>query len=138
MSHIKYSTMPIRRKMRYIMHLSFIKISENVHNIDEAVCPKTQNYIVTIIENKAIDIYRFKKWKETVEYIDGIIGTTVENQSLQGLAHCMAKLSTRYRQIILLKYYNRCNNKEISKLLDLTEANVIKLNQRTPKITSSR
>lgn len=111
MYYVAYKILNNAHKAEDAVHNAFIKISENVHNIDEEVCPKTQNYVVTIVENKAIDTYRFKKWKETVEYIDEIIGTTVENQSLQGLAHCVAKLSTRYRQIILLKYYNWCNSK---------------------------
>lgn len=115
------------------VHNAFVKIAENIYKIDEAVCPKTQNYVVTIVENKAIDIYRANKRNETVEYIDEIVGITVENQGLQGLAYCMTKLPPRYRQIILLKYYHGYSCKEIAKQLSITEANAIKLDQRAKK-----
>ena len=45
----------------------------------------------------------------------------------------MSKLPLRYRHIILLKYYHGYNSREISKQLDLTEANVIKIDQRAKK-----
>ena len=133
MYYVAYKILNNAQDAEDAVHNAFIKIAENINNIDEAVCPKTQNYVVTIVENKAIDTYRSKKRKEAVEYIDEMTGITVENQSLQGLASCMAKLPSRYRQIILLKYYHGYNNREISKQLDLTEANVIKIDQRAKK-----
>ena len=42
----------------------------------------------------------------------------------------MAKLSPRYRQVILLKYYQGFSCREIAKQLNITEANAIKLDQR--------
>ena len=133
MYYVAYKILNNAQDAEDAVHNAFIKIAENINKIDEAVCPKTQNYVVTIVENKAIDTYRSKKRKEAVEYIDEITGITVENQSLQGLAYCMSKLPLRYRQIILLKYYHGYNSREISKQLDLTEANVIKIDQRAKK-----
>lgn len=115
------------------VHNAFIKVAENIQKIDVPVCQKTQNYVVTIVENKAIDIYRANKRKETVEYIDEIIGITVENEGLHGLARCMSKLPPRYRQVILLKYYHGYSCREIAKQLDITESNAIKLDQRAKK-----
>lgn len=112
------------------VHNAFVKIVEIIQKIGEPVCQKTQNYVVTIVENKAIDLYRANQRKETVEYIDDVVGITVENQSLSDLAQCMAKLSSRYRQVILLKYYHGYSCKEIAKQLNITEANAIKLDQR--------
>lgn len=112
------------------VHNAFVKIAEIIQKIGEPVCQKTQNYVVTIVENKAIDLYRANQRKETVEYIDDVVGITVENQSLSDLAKCMAKLSSRYRQVILLKYYHGYSCKEIAKQLNITEANAIKLDQR--------
>lgn len=137
MYYVAYKILNNKYDAEDAVHNAFIKIAENIHKIDEAVCQKTQNYVVTIVENKAIDTYRANKRKETVEYIDEMVGITVENHSLQGLAYCMAKLPPRYRQIILLKYYHGYNSKEISKQLDLTEANVIKLDQRAKKKIAS-
>ena len=43
------------------VHDAFIKIAENMKKISDPVCPKTQSYVVTIVENKAIDLYRRKQ-----------------------------------------------------------------------------
>ena len=43
------------------VHHAFVKVAENIDKISEAVCPKTAAYVVTIVENKAIDLYRRKK-----------------------------------------------------------------------------
>ena len=40
------------------VHHAFIKIAENIDKISEVECPKTRSLCVTIVENKAIDIYR--------------------------------------------------------------------------------
>ena len=109
---------------------AFVKIAENIQKIDVPVCPKTQNCVVTIVENKAIDLYRANKRKHSSLYLDEISGIDIEATQVHGLAACMAKLSPRYRQIILLKYYQGFSCKEIAKQLDITEANAIKLDQR--------
>lgn len=43
------------------VHTAFIKIAENMSKIEVAVCPKTKAFVVTIVENTAIDLYRKKK-----------------------------------------------------------------------------
>ena len=109
---------------------AFVKIAENIQKIDVPVCQKTQNYVVTIVENKAIDLYRANKRKHSSLYLDEISGIDIEATQVHGLAACMAKLTPRYRQIILLKYYHGFTCKEIAKQLDITETNAIKLDQR--------
>lgn len=39
-------------------HHGFMRLEENILKIDAPDCPKTRGYIVTIVENRAIDIYR--------------------------------------------------------------------------------
>lgn len=112
------------------VHNAFIKIAENIDKIGDPVCPKTKVYVVTIVENKAIDLYRANQRRHKVTYLDDISGIEIEESNLQGLAACMTKLSPRYRQIILLKYYHGFSCKEIAKQLNITEANAIKLDQR--------
>lgn len=94
------------------------------------MCPKTQSYVVTIVENKAIDLYRGNQRRSNITYLDEISGITVEDDRVHGLAACMAKLSPRYREVILLKYYHGFSCREIAKQLKITEANAIKLDQR--------
>ena len=92
--------------------------------------PKTQNYVVTIVENKAIDLYRANQRKNSNTYLDEISGIEVEESRVHGLAACMAKLPPRYRQVIMLKYYHGFSCKEIAKHLNISESNAIKIDQR--------
>lgn len=115
------------------VHNAFIKIAENIQKVGEPVCPKTQSYVVTIVENKAIDIYRANQRRKEVTYIDDITGVAVETEDAQGLEYCILKLPARYREVILLKYYHGFSCKEIAKQLGISEANAIKLDQRAKR-----
>lgn len=115
------------------VHNAFIKIAENISKISEPVCPKTQVYVVTIVENKAIDLYRANQRRHKVKYADNVAGIAIEESKVHGLAACIAKLPPNYRQIILLKYHMGFSCKEIAKLLHITEANAIKLDQRAKR-----
>ena len=83
-------------KVQFITHL---------YRLWKAVCQKTQHYIVTIVENQAIDLYRDNQRKSTVKYINDISGIAVEPGKTHGLDSCMAKLPARYREVILMKYH---------------------------------
>lgn len=130
MYHVAYKILNNEHDAEDVVHSAFVNIVENIQKIDVPVCQKTQNYVVTIVENKAIDLYRANKRKNSSLYLDEISGIEVEATRVHGLAACMAKLTPRYRQIILLKYYYGFSCKEIAKQLDITEANAIKLDQR--------
>ncbi len=47
------------------VHTAFLKIAEKIETIEEAVSPRTQSYVCTIAENKAIDLYRLNKKGES-------------------------------------------------------------------------
>lgn len=115
------------------VHNAFIKIAENIQKIGDAVCPKTQSYVVTIVENKAIDLYRANQRRKEVAYIDDISGIIVETQDAHGLEYCILRLPARYREVILLKYYHGFSCKEIAKQLGISEANAITLDQRAKR-----
>lgn len=130
MYHTAYKVLNNEEDAEDAVHNAFVKIAENISKIEEPVCPKTQVYVVTIVENKAIDLYRANQRRHKVIYLDEISGIEIEESKLHGLTACLAKLSPRYRQIILLKYYQGFSCREIAKQLDITEANAIKLDQR--------
>lgn len=115
------------------VHNAFIKIAENIQKIGDAVCPKTQSYVVTIVENKAIDLCRANRRRKEASYIDDISGIIVETQDAHGLEYCILRLPARYREVILLKYYHGFSCKEIAKQLGISEANAIKLDQRAKR-----
>lgn len=112
------------------VHNAFLKIAENLDKIGDVMCPKTKSYIVTIVENKAIDLYRSNKRKKGIVPLDDLPGIAVEAQEVQGLEDCILRLPARYREVILLKYYHGFTTKEIATQLGISEANASKLDQR--------
>lgn len=115
------------------VHQAFIKVAEHITEIEEAICPKTRAYVVTIAENKAIDIYRQKQRHPQLEYCDAMAGMTIEYYGSNVLAACMTKLPARERELILLKYKYGYTNEEVAELLGLTKSNAIKVDQRAKK-----
>jgi RNA polymerase sigma-70 factor (ECF subfamily) len=112
------------------VHNAFVAIAENIEKIEAPVCPKTKGYVVTVVESKAIDIYRKKQRQRVISLNEDIAGTEAALEEAQGIAHCFARLPIRYRHILLLKYRYGYNNRELAKLLKISEANAIKLTQR--------
>jgi len=112
------------------VHYAFLKIAENIHKIDDPKCPKARCYLVTIVENKAIDIYRAKRTHPMLPYTDEAIGIQVEYQGSDELVGCILKLPTRQRQIIILKYCHGYELKDIAKILGISYANALKVEQR--------
>lgn len=111
------------------VHDAFIKIAENMKKISDPVCPKTQSYVVTIVENKAIDLYRRKQRRETLPLEEELLGS-VDTPEPLGLTECIVKLPPNYRQVILLKYHQGFSCGEIAAMLGITLSAAQKLDQR--------
>lgn len=112
------------------VHQAFVKIAENISKISEPECPKTRAFIVTIVENKAIDIYRGKQQHPQLPFEEATVGITVEYSGDNTLAACMARLPANYRNILLLKYHHGYTTREVAKLLGITLSYAAKLEQR--------
>lgn len=61
MYHVAYQILHNEADAEDAVHSAFVKIAEHMKKISDPVCPKTQSYVVTIVERKAIDLYRKKK-----------------------------------------------------------------------------
>ena len=99
------------------VHDAFIKIAENIKKISDPVCPKTQSYVVTIVENKAIDLYRRKQRRGALP-LEETEELSVSPQEPMGLAEC------------ILKYHQGFSCKEIAAMLGITLSAAQKLDQR--------
>ena len=111
------------------VHDAFIKIAENIKKISDPVCPKTQSYVVTIVENKAIDLYRRKQRRGALP-LEETEELSVSPQEPMGLAECILKLPPNYRQVILLKYHQGFSCGEIAAMLGISLSAAQKLDQR--------
>lgn len=122
------------------VHAAFVKVAENIQKLSDPVCPKTKSYVVIVTENKAIDMLRAHNRHEiqslhdlSENFVYSSHSFSDELSSDSGLSKCILALPPRYKEIILLKYYHGYNLHEIAKMLDISLANAIKLDQRAKK-----
>lgn len=117
---------------------AFFAIAKNFEKISEIKCPQTRSFIVTIVERKAIDIYRAKNRGGVVAFDEEFINVphTAEADSIAAradLANAMAMLPARYRELLLLKYDSGYSEQEIAEMCAMTKANVKKTIHRAKK-----
>ena len=109
---------------------AFMKIAENIKKVDEPVCLKTRGYVVTIVRNRAIDIYRRKQKHPHVEYRDAFKGFTVDYDGDNIVAACILKLNERQRNVLILKHHQGYDLREIAGMLGITYRNALQIEQR--------
>ena len=78
MFHVAYEILHNEQDAEDAVHQAFVKIAENIKKIDAPVCPKTHSYVVTIVENKAIDQYRKRQKHRILRWEFGVDGLFVE------------------------------------------------------------
>ncbi|MGL4345183.1 MAG: RNA polymerase sigma factor [Cellulosilyticaceae bacterium] len=123
------------------VHKSFIKIMKHLDKINEVECPKAKGFIVIVVKHTAIDLYRKRKRENTVRMDEDVLiehrGPTVEQEIIDKIENPLTakilSLPHHYSEIILLKYSHNYTDKQISKLLGLSEENVKKRLQRAKK-----
>ena len=121
-----------------IVHDAFLKIIEIIDSIDDPKRPQTRSLIVTITENRAIDLYRRRRSKTVVSFEEEYIG--VPNQSVieqiedgELLSKAIASLPGKYREVLLMKYARGYSMDEIAEILSMSKENVKKTIQRARK-----
>lgn len=112
------------------VHYAFVKIAENIKNVDEPVCLKTRGYVVTIVRNRAIDVYRKKQRHPHVEYRDAFKGVTVDYDGENRVAACILKLNERQQNVLILKHHYGYDTREIAKKLNISYLNALQIEQR--------
>lgn len=130
MYQVAYEILHNEQDAEDAVHQAFVKIAEHIEKIEDAICPKTKGYVVTVIESKSIDLYRYKQRHPTEELSEDALGITIDYDGPNILAKCMAKLPANQRTVLLLKHLHGFSNREAGKIMGMTEANVIKLHQR--------
>ena len=111
------------------VHHAFVKIAENI-KIVEPISPKTKQFVVTIVENRVIDIFRARSKHSEVSFMEELYIIPEEPENDNDLKECIRRLPTIQRQVIWLKYYLGYDLHEISKMLDISLSWAQKIDQR--------
>lgn len=133
MHYTAYKILRNDRDAEDAVHDAFLAIVKHIEKISAVECPKTRAYVVTIAENKAIDLYRKKQRHPAGELMEETAGLSVEYDGDDELGRCMAKLPARYRQFLLLRYDHDYTVKEVAQMMGLSLAAAYKLEQRAKK-----
>lgn len=109
------------------VHQAFLSIAAHIDKIDMSIPLKVRSYVVTIAENKAIDLYRARQRRSTEEFDDNLAGIHIDYTGSNILADCMSRLPPRYRELLILKYVHCYTFKETASIMGITEVNAKKL-----------
>lgn len=120
------------------VHQAFVSIAENIDKIDKPISKMSKSYVLTITAHKAIDIIRSNNRNTHVPFDETFIDSDTMEKAIElcgddTLSKCILRLPANYRTVILLKYVHGYTLKEIAKILDITQANAIKIEQRAKK-----
>lgn len=130
MYHRAYRILNNAQDAEDAVHEAFVYVAKNIEKFSEPKCHKTKSYLVTIIESRAIDIYR-RKAAHPHSPLEETWGMGHEDTYSDGtLADCILRLPEKQRSVIILKYAQGLTNREIGKLLGMTQTNVRKTEQR--------
>lgn len=131
--HVAYKRLNHMQDAEDVVQHVFMKIAENIKKI-EPVSPKTKQLIVTMVENRVIDLFRVRGNQPTVpltEELLSYLSTQPEKEDL--LTECILKLPEQQRQVIWLKYYHGYSLREISAMLGISLTWAQKIDQRAKK-----
>ena len=116
---------------------AFFAILKNFEKISEVKCPQTRGFVVTVVERKAIDLYRAKNRSAVVSFDEEFMNVPACTEEVVSdrtdLARALAMLPARYRELLLLKYDSGYSEREIALMCSMTPANVKKTIHRAKK-----
>lgn len=130
--HIAFKYLDNEQDAEDAVHHAFEKVAINIKKVD-LPCPKTKEYIVTIIENRSIDLLRARSRHPMAEFSEELFAVPPPPDSGDLLVQCILKLPALQRQVLWLKYVDGYSLREIGKMLDISLAWAQKIDQRAKK-----
>lgn len=111
---------------------AFIKIIDNLEKIDQVDSYRTRAFIMIIVRNTAIDMFRKQKKNQTVSlnecnydlgYEESAFDQFSVREACEKIGKGIAKLSKNYSDILYLKIEMDCSYEEMGKILGISREN---------------
>jgi len=138
MYSIAYSILNNKEDAEDAVHQAFITIADNFEKVNAISRQEIKAYIVIIIRNTSIDIYRSnKRIAERTTAIDDNISVdfdVLEQYDYQLLIKAISELPEMYKDVMFLRYLEDFTPKEIAGMLNITVSAVWKRLERAKKI----
>jgi RNA polymerase sigma-70 factor, ECF subfamily len=127
-----------------VVQEAFIKIFNCFNKNVDIKCHETREFFVIVVRRLAIDLYRQRKRRSTVniEDLDDMIpdhnsedpeAYVLRLDNIKLIAAKLSEIREEYAQILALKYEYGYSSKELAEILDISEENVRKRLARAKK-----
>ncbi|WP_347488506.1 sigma-70 family RNA polymerase sigma factor [Desulfoscipio sp. XC116] len=112
---------------------AFIRIIDNLEKIDTIDDRKTRAFVVIIVRNISLDLLRRQNRNQTKpledyigysEYNEPVFDDIAARDACDKIAKSIARLNKNYSDILYLKMGSEHSNKEIAKILGISQENV--------------
>ena len=113
--------------------IALFNVATHIDMVEEVDSVRTQHLLMTIIQRVSFNLYKKLKQEQTnIINLEDLEAVAVSDTDMAEdfdnfVSNVILKLSSPYREVILLKYADGYNNREIASLLDLTVSNVNKI-----------
>lgn len=111
---------------------SFIRIINNLHKIDENICPRTRNFLVIICRNVAKDIYNSKRNNIPYEHTENITNPinvediVINRETVKRITDIISAMDSMYRDVLILRRAYGMSREDISKIFGISVETVKK------------
>ena len=128
------------------IHEAFLKLSKNNYKLDKVRYNKTAAFMVIIVRNIALTMYKYNK-KEFIQRLEdnhmatdpspSPLDLIITNINVEKIKETINTMNPNYAEILILKYHYECSNKQIAELLSISEENVrVRLHRARKKLAA--
>lgn len=119
MYRIAYGILRNQQDAEDAVHQAFLSMIGGFKKINKIECPKTKAFCVIVVERKSLDLLRIRK--RDIDSCDvERHGVEIPLPGDNGLTDALARLSARYREVLLLRYYFGYATREIADMLQMS------------------
>ena len=125
------------------VHEAFMKIIRYLDKFEEIDCHKTKAYIVKVIESVSKDMLKKEKSHlildvDSVDEMELAAFDSFDHIDIEELSYKIESLPKNYRDILELKAYFNCSDKELAGMLGITPATARKRLERARNALAKR
>lgn len=149
MYHVAYGILHDHCLAEDAVQAAFLKLSKNNYQISEINCNKTKIFMVIVIRSTALDLYNRKNKHKNISSLEEQIVEAadnnptpleliVSNDTIDTIKDTLQTMTSKYADVLSLRYFYDYTNKEIADLLLISEENVRVRLHRARKILVAR
>lgn len=142
MYYAAFGILQNRQDAEDVVHEAFMTLLANMDRLEENFSRRNRNYILTIVKNKAYNLYKSKKRQSEKEVGEEALedvfdeepdAKLMEMEKKEFIKEVLKRMNPSYRDILLLQYYHEMDIMEIAEALGKTPDNVRHMSVRAKK-----